>query len=378
MAVEERTTLRRVVLVINQLGRGGAEAQLSLLARGLRARGVETHVVLTCGGGPHAAALRAAGVGIHEIGLVPSPSPRVLVHNLRAGVRLVRLLRRLRPQVLHAFLYVDYVLGAVAARLARVPVVVAGRRSLSYFKRERRWVFAVERAVTRLTDHVVANAVAVAQDARTLEGMPADKLSVIYNGLPGTAFEPIEPEPIETRLPVVVCVANLNPVKGHRFLLEAAASLSRRGRPCTLVLAGEGPERGPLTARAAALGLDVRFAGCVTDVRGLLARADVVVLPSLSEGLSNSVMEAMAAGRPIVATAVGGTPELLDERGLLVPAADPEALADALLRLLGDPELGAHLGSAARAWAAKNLDVTLMVEEHIALYRRLLETRCAG
>ncbi|MGW4422905.1 glycosyltransferase [Streptosporangium sp. NPDC004631] len=381
MTAEDRADLRRVALVINQLGRGGAEAQLSLLAQGLRARNIDTHVILTCESGPHLTALRLAGVEVHQLDFVPSLTslvrPSALVHNLGAGMRLLRLLRRLRPQVLHAFLYFDYVLSAPAARLSGVPVVVSGRRSQGFYKRGRRWVFALERAATRITDHVVANAVAVAQDARASERLPARKLSVIYNGLPASAFEPVEPEEVGTHLPVIVCVANLHPVKGHRFLLDAAATLARRGRPCTLVLAGDGPERDRLERQASVLGLDVRFRGSVDDPRGLVARADVVVLPSLSEGLSNAVMEAMAAGRPIVATSVGGTPELLDGRGVLIPASDPAALAEAVLRLLDDPELGAGLGAAARAWAAKNLDMTVMVEEHIALYRRLLEARCA-
>ncbi|MET8338513.1 glycosyltransferase [Streptosporangium canum] len=107
-------------------------------------------------------------------------------------------------------------------------------------------------------------------------------------------------------------------------------------------------------------------------------RASAVVLASLYEGMSNAVMEAMAAGKPIVATAVGGTRELLSGRGLLVPPADPPALADALERVLRDPHLSASLGIAARAWALDNLGVDSMIDRHLVLYRRLLEERCAG
>jgi glycosyltransferase involved in cell wall biosynthesis len=379
VAATDQADLRRIVLLINELGLGGTEAQLALLARELHARSIDTHVLLMNGGGPHVAPLRRAGIAVHELGFVPvSWEPSALGRNLRAYIRLVRRLRRLQPQVLHAFLYLSYVLGTPAARLAGVPVVVAGRRSQSYFKRGRRWVFALERAVTRVTDHVVANAAAVAEDARTIERVPAGKLSVIYNGLLSSAFDTVEPENIDTSLPVVVCVANLKAVKGHRFLIDAAAALSRRGRPCTLVFVGDGPERRSLEAQANALGVDIRFLGYVTDARPLLARADVVVLSSLSEGLSNAVMEAMAAGRPIVATAVGGTPELLDGRGLLVPPRASAALADAVMSLLDDPAAAASLGAAARAWARENLDVTVMAEEHINLYRQLLETRCVG
>ncbi|MET7466289.1 glycosyltransferase [Nonomuraea sp. NPDC005501] len=373
-------SLRRVVLLINELGLGGTEAQVSLLAEGLLARDIETHVIALHRGGPYADRLCRTGVHVHELGFgAIGASPAALLANLRAVVRLVRLLRGLRPQVLHAFLYASYVLGAPAARLARVPVVVAGRRSQSLFKRGRRWVFALETLATRLTHHVVANATAVAQDARATERVPARKLSVIHNGLPDSAFDPVAPEHVDTPFPVLLCVANLHQAKGHRFLLEAAALLGRRGRPCTLVLVGDGPERAALEKQAADLGVDARFHGFRLDTAPLLPRADAVVMPSLTEGMSNAVMEAMAAGRPVVATAVGGTPELLGEtRGVLVPAYGARPLADAVLALLDDPARAASLGAAARDWAREHLGVEAMVGRHVDLYQRLLaEDRCA-
>ena len=109
----------------------------------------------------------------------------------------------------------------------------------------------------------------------------------------------------------------------------------------------------------------------------LLALADLVALPSLHEGMSNAVMEAMAAGRPVVATAVGGTPELLDGRGLLVPPGDAIALADAMERLLADRPYAMRLGARARCWSRANLSLDAMLEEHIRLYRDLLERKCA-
>ncbi|MEV6867964.1 glycosyltransferase, partial [Streptosporangium subroseum] len=244
VATEDEPGVRRVAFLIGQLGLGGTETQLCLLARQLHDRGVEPHVLLLAKGGPHEASLREAGIGVHHLGFVPfSSGPTALPRNLRAFARLVGLLRRLRPDVLHAFLLESYALGVPAARLARVPVVIAGRRSLSFYKRDRGWAFALGKASTRLTDHVVANAAAVAEDARTIEHIPPHKISVIYNGLPPSAFTLVHPEKIDTHLPVILCVARLAPVKGHRFLLEAVATLARQGHPCTLVLAGDGPQR---------------------------------------------------------------------------------------------------------------------------------------
>jgi glycosyltransferase involved in cell wall biosynthesis len=137
------------------------------------------------------------------------------------------------------------------------------------------------------------------------------------------------------------------------------------------VLAGDGPLRTALERQAADLGVDARFLGRRTDVPALLARADVVVSASLAEGLSNTVMEAMAAGRPVIGTDVGGTGELLRDRGILVPPADPGALADALEVLLADAGTGTRLAASARAWIERNSSLDAMVDRHLELYGRL-------
>jgi glycosyltransferase involved in cell wall biosynthesis len=429
--------LGAVTLMIGQLGLGGTEKQVALLAAGLHARGVRTTVLVMFQGGPHEETLRSSGVPVVHLGFRSHEAGwgRMLATNVAAFLRLVRHLRRSRPDVLHAFLYHSYVTAAPAARLAGVPVLVAGRRSLGDFKQGRRLHLAIERMATRWTDLLIANAMAVAEDTRRQESVPAEKITVVYNGLPDSAFEapplparsttarrtpvsapaPVpalsspsaaaaagteagaatgavtgaggmapapyaaEPAELDSALPVVLCVANLMAYKGHRHLIDAAARLAKRGRPCTLALAGEGPERAELERQAECLGIDVRFLGARTDVDRLLARAEMVVLASLQEGMSNAVMEAMAAGRPVVATEVGGTGELLrGGRGVLVPPADPGALADGIDKLLADPSRAARLAARARAWCRAHAHVDAMVDEHIRIYRELLERTCAG
>lgn len=372
-----RAEPKRVTFLIGQLGLGGAERQLSLLALELHRRGIGVHVLLLARGGPHEAALRDAGIGVHHLGFIRWRSgPLAPLRNIRAFFRMVRLLRRIDPDVVHAYLLESYLVGVPAARLARVPAVIAARRGLSSTK-PHTLTFWLGTAVTRLAHRVVANAAAVAKDVRRVERIPAHKIDVIYNGLPGSAFDRVRPERAGTRLPVVLCVARLAREKGIPYLIEAGALLAREGRPCTIVLAGDGPERDALEARTRALGVDVRFLGTRTDVWPLLAGADVVVLPSLTEGMSNSIMEAMAAGRPVVATDVGGAAELLDDRGVLVPPGDPVALSEGIAHVLDDRELAAGLGARAREWARKNLGLDVMADEHLALYRRLLRDRCA-
>lgn len=369
----------RVCLIIGQLGLGGTEKQVVLLAEGLKRRGVDVTVVVLTGPGPREEALRDARVPVVHINLEQPGDWRAVPLLLGAMGRLTAFLRRYRPDVVHAFLFHSYVMAAPAARLARIPVLVAGRRSLDDFKRGMRVALWIERIATRLTDLLVANAGAVAECVRVGERVPADKITVIYNGLPSTAFEAAEPAVLQTSHPVVLCVANLKEHKGHEHLLAAAALMRERGVLCTLVLAGDGPLRADLQRQADELGLDVRILGARTDVDRLMARADVVTLPSMTEGMSNAVMEGMAAGRPVVATAVGGIPELLaDGRGLLVPPGDPDSLATALASVLTDRELAARMGRAAREWSLAHLSADTMVEQHVSLYNELVTRLCAA
>jgi glycosyltransferase involved in cell wall biosynthesis len=368
--------LGRVCLLIGQLGLGGTEKQLVLLADGLRARGVETSVFVMFEGGSREDALRAAGIPVTHLGFQRRTAGwRMPSVNVAAFLRLVGHLRRTRPSVLHAFLFHGYVTAAPAARLAGVPVLVAGRRSLGDFKRGRPLLLALDAMATRMTDHLVANAQAVAEDTLLGGRIAPKKITVVRNGLPDSAFEPTPPAFLTTQLPVVLCVANLISYKGHRYLLEAIARLRARGSSCTLALAGEGPERPALERQATRLGIDVRFLGSRTDIGPLLARADAVALASLQEGMSNAVMEAMAAGRPVVATDVGGTRELLHDRGVLVPPGDADALADGIDQVITNPARAAELGRKARTWARANLRNEIMVDEHIRIYHEVLECK---
>ncbi|MGI5513246.1 glycosyltransferase [Streptomyces sp. CA-106131] len=364
----------QICLLIGQLGLGGAEKQLVLLARGLSARGIRTHLAVMFEKGAREQELRDSGVSVVELGF-RCQGLESLAGDIRAFAHFVAFLRKEWPGVLQAFLFHSYVMAAPAARLARVPVLIAGRRSLGFFKRGNRLALAVERVATRWTDFLVANATAIADEVRRDERVPSAKISVIPNGMEPNEFESAEPADVDTALPVVLCVANFATHKGHRYLLEACGMLQRSGRPCTLVLIGDGAERPELQRLTDRLGLDVRFLGARTDVARFLARADAVVLPSLYEGSSNAVMEAMAAGRPLVATAVGGTPELLEGRGVLVPPADAAAIAEGLDQVLGDPEAAADLGRKAREWAMANLTADVMVDRYITLYQQLLGSR---
>jgi glycosyltransferase involved in cell wall biosynthesis len=179
---------------------------------------------------------------------------------------------------------------------------------------------------------------------------------------------------------VVVTIGRLVPVKDHMTLLEALAQLHRRGTAVTAVIAGDGPLKDQLRQQAAALGLGdaVRFLGHRTDVETVLAAADVFVLSSESEGLSNTILEAMAAGLPVVATSVGGADEIIQDgvTGRLVPSGSPVKMAEALASMLGDPAVRRSMGSAGRARAEAEFSLEGMVQRYQVLYCELATLKC--
>ena len=337
---------------------GGTEKQVVLLARGLHERGIDTSVWVLSGGPEtcHEDALRRDGIRVVNMGLRRFRDPFQAPPNfIRLGAMTMRL-RRERPDIVHAFLFRSYVLGAPVARMARIPVFVAGLRSLGDFKENRPAALAAERLATRITDLIIANAEAVAADTKRRERVGGGQVEVVYNGLPEQAFAAVSPADVETAIPVVLCVANLRQCKGHRYLLEAMGRLQRDGRPCTLLLAGDGQERQSLERQAAGLRIDVRFLGQCHDVRPLLARADVVAHPSLTEGMSNAVMEGdgSRAGRwwhrPWAAH-----PNCSPTAGPAGAASRPGSLAEAIGRRPDRHGAGHPAGARGEEWSRAHL-----------------------
>jgi glycosyltransferase involved in cell wall biosynthesis len=228
--------------------------------------------------------------------------------------------------------------------------------------------------------------VAVSEELRRymLEArFPAARVAVIRNGIEaGPRPSPADRHAARRALGiaaetfVAVSVARLDPVKDFGTLLDAFATVRRRAAGARLLIVGDGPERAAIAARAAQPDLDgaVHLIGFRSDVRALIAAADVYVNSSISEGISITILEAMAAGLPVVATAVGGTPEVLANGagGLLVPSRDAERLASAILALAADPQRRAVLGAAGRRRLETSFTIDRMVDEYVATYRGLL------
>jgi glycosyltransferase involved in cell wall biosynthesis len=366
----------RVLYVVNSFVAGGAERHLlELWSRIDRAR-FEVEIACFQRRGQFTAAVEALGWPIHELGI----GERIYGwRGWRGWIRLARLVRRRRPHVIHGYLFGPNLFAALAGRLCGVTAVVVAKRNVDAFETPRQ--VAVQRLTHRLATHVIAVSEAVAHSAAGL-GVRPERITVILNGVDSARFDgAARPAPAELGLrpgvPVVGSVGCLAARKDYATLLDALALLDRRGIAWQAILVGDGVERGALERRAAALGVAerVRFLGERADVERLLAAMDVFVLPSREEGVPNALLEAMAAARPSVATAVGGTPEVMDDgiTGWLVPPASAAALAAALEQALEHPDEAARRGRAARRATQERLGIDRMVRRHEDFYRRALD-----
>ncbi|HEX8203809.1 MAG TPA: glycosyltransferase [Isosphaeraceae bacterium] len=365
-----------VLQLIPTLDRSGAEKQMVLLARGLPRERFRVEVAALTRLGPLAEELAAAGLPVTPLNKRHKADPFALS-------RLVALLRARRVDVLQTWLFAAHAYGRLAARRAGVPVVVAAEMAVDLWKT--RAHLAVDRALARWTDRVVGNSRAVVDFYRAA-GLPADRLACIPSGIGPEGPPAVDPGAVRGELglpadaPLVLFVGRLAAQKGVADLL-AALDLLQHVRPdLRTLIVGAGPLRGRLEETARAFGLlggAVRFLGHRADVPRLLAAADLLVLPSLYEGLPNAVLEAMRAGKPVVATAAPGTTEVVvaGRTGLLVPVHAPPALAQAIRTVLDDPALARRLGEAGRARVEAEFGAETMVARFAALYEELARAK---
>lgn len=348
---------------------GGGQAIALRLAQAARERG-DSVAFVAPEPGPFVELVRADGMTVHVL-------PLRRTYQAGKALRLARLLRRDRADVLHTHtLVAANALGRVAARLAGVHVISHLHIENHFRPATRPLLRRLDNATARLCDGLIA----VSEDTRRAyedQGYPAERIEVIPNGVDlddgGPTSDLRDELGLPAGAPLVGEVARLCDVKGQRELIEAIASVPE----ARLVLVGadleqDGAFEAELRREADRHGVSERviFAGRRADVGGLLGQLDVVALPSWTEGLPLVVLEAMARRRAIVATPVGGTPEVVTdgETGLLVQPRDPEALAAAIRRLLADPDLRSRLGEAGRRRVAGRFTAEAMCRRVLDLY----------
>ena len=362
---------------------------MMLLAKYLPRNRFEVSFVILGSTTPLAEAARGFGATIHALEAprrAELSAPMLAIHAARAVARYLAVSRRERYDIVDAWLYHGYWLAGLTRPVGRVPVLIAGRRSLSGFKQ--RWNpvrRAFDAVARRQADLFVANSHAVAADVAAIEGIDPGRIRVIHNGveIPDLAGRPGRERAraalgVPSDALVVGCVGSFKLGKGQPAVVRSMRQVVERVGTAYLVLAGDGPQRPEVERLVAEVGLDrVQFLGAVPDARELYAGFDVLVSASDAEGLPNVILEAAAAGRPTVATDAGGTREIIEDgvSGVLLPIGDQAALTAGIVRVLEDPALGERFGQAAREHVIQAFGIDRFVDETAAMYEEMAARR---
>jgi glycosyltransferase involved in cell wall biosynthesis len=352
----------RLVFLLQDLKFGGTQRQTLELARRLAPDSFKTEVWLMAPGHDLEPLARAWGVPLVWLSKRPQVGPVSLANLWR------RLIRN-PPDLLMLLTVLPNLWGRLLGRLARVPVIVGNCRGgtaprLQY----ERWLWP-------LTDHLICNSLALKTRLSNHFGVPPQHLTVILNGVDTDFFQP--PAFAKPSGPSrILSIGRLVPEKDQDTLVQAFALVARDHPEAQLWLVGEGPRRAVLEKLVRQLSLEgqVSFLAGQADLRPLLHQSDLLVLSSITEALPNVALEAMAAGLPVVATRVGGLPEVVveGETGWLVPPGDVPALAAAMNQLLADPETRRHFGRAGQRRVKQEFSFAAMVHGHKQLFKRLL------
>ena len=376
---------RQIFYLVDSLNIGGTETQAVELARRMDPKKYDVTLACLRKQGPLLEKLNGSAVNVvefHPKGGIDSP------RGLYQLARMVAYLRRGHFDVVHAHDLWSNMIGVVAGKLAEVPVIVTSQRDLShadwYQGRRKKWLRKAQNA----SSVVLTNAHMIREGLLSREGLASAKVRVIYNGVDLDRFQSLPSMrarlfPGLEREKLVVLVGNMHTdVKGQPTLMAAAAELVRRFPQVRFVLVGDGEKRQDFEALAKATGVNANFMflGRRNDVAQILAACDIGVLPSAAEGMPNAVLEYMAAGLPVVATAVGGNLEVVAHgvSGLLVPPQDAPALAQALSRLLADDVLALELARNGRELVEQKFSFERLTREVGALYEELLQAKGRG
>jgi len=390
----------KIIHIITRLDKGGSAEETLLTVRGLdkgiydvalvRGLSIESNMAEDEAGAVEESVRDAEGEGVRVItvsSLVRRISP---FYDLKAFFALIKILRYECPHIVHTHTSKAGILGRWAAFFARVPVIVHtphGHVFWGYFGRLKTGIFILlEKISALITDRLVMLTEQEKNDHLHFHIAPENKFSVVHSGINLDRFSntSVDPAAMKRRLGipegnlVVGTTGRLTHIKGHRYLIEAAGKIVSSRPDTTFVFLGDGELLDELKNMASISGIEenIKFLGWRQDVAEVISTFDVFVLPSLNEGMGRVLVEAMALGKPIVASGIGGIPDLVADgkNGYLVPVGDVEVLAARIRRLLDDPEKREKMGNAGKRYAV-NFSADAMVEKIDQLYHELLREK---
>ncbi|MDH4100946.1 MAG: glycosyltransferase [Nitrospirota bacterium] len=372
----------RILYVITSSGIGGAEKQLYELVNRLDKDRFEPFVCSLKPLGGIGEMLKNEGIAIFSLDMPDVGGIRGMGVTMRSIYRLLMLTVSLSPHLIHTWLFRANQVGRFIGWVQDVPVV----SSIRVQEVEKGYHHTCDGKTSFMVDHYTAVSDEVRDFTIQKSKLKPEKITTIVNGIDMTPFDITTPDAalagqlgIQPGDRVLTTVGRLNRQKGLPVLLQAFKGVLDTVPEARLLVVGEGEELEPLKTMAREMGIEQRvlFPGLRRDIPAILARTEVFVLPSLWEGMPNAVLEAMATGRPVVATRVGGVSELMveGETGVIVPPSDAPALQQAILAMLSNPEQARLMGEKGRERAMKHFDIRLTVRKTEELYRRVLKQR---
>jgi glycosyltransferase involved in cell wall biosynthesis len=363
--------LARVDWLITEMNiLGGAEMFVRLAAPRMREHGWDLRVITILGGGVLIDKLRFESVPVVELGLGQV--------KIATGINLIRVLTKDKPRLLHTHLYHAGLVGRVVGRIAGIHPIIVHQAGPEQRRTSLRT--CLDRNTSWLVDQYLVPCNSVKRVLQTREHISTEKITVIPYGIETELFHHKtrlpETWPADLQVPIVGTVGRLAPEKGHSLLLDALANLLQRGKPFHAIIVGDGILKNELIERTKTLHLEnhISWVGNQTNITEWLSLFDVFVLSSHWEGTSLALLEAMDAGLPVVATDVGGNPDIVEDgrTGILVTPGNPQQLANAIDRLIDNPLLRQQMGRAGQIRCRENFDIDKIVDRLDTLYKKLL------
>ena len=372
----------KILYIITSSGIGGAEKILYYTATGLDYNKYDISVCSLKNKGEIARALEKQGIEVCCLHMGGRERFLGWLSSIITLIRLFPYLIRIRPTIVHSFLFRANILARIAGYLTGVPIVISSVRVMGG---EKKYFHYVERITSFMVDHYLTVSESVKRYIIDKSKISAEKISVIYNGVniksQDNSYEqnPKMPFKIKDKDRILMTVGRLHKQKGHCYLIQAVSKVRKEFPKVKLLVTGEGEEENNLKKLVKSLDLmnEVIFAGLSPDIERILPMAELFILPSLWEGLPNALLEAMAAGKPVVATKVGGIPEIVvhGETGVLIPPRDTDALAAVIIDLLQNRLKAKDMGEAGRIRAGKRFSIYKMIEKTENLYQELLKKK---